>query len=169
MTVVLAVATLGGALASALRLWFALRARRFARALDREIRDALWTYHFACLQQDRTHSLQHITAEELSLARQMMREEGEAPVKVIDASLEYFRESIAWRHATYRPSPPFWALRLLPTKDAHRYSLEWSAHLRGLIDEGNVGRVKADRRRLRCLRFPSPSFCGRDVSLGAKH
>jgi len=71
MNLVLVAGTAVGAIANVLALWFALRARRqrFARALDREIRDAVWEYARACHESREPHSLSSFSPTELLTAR----------------------------------------------------------------------------------------------------
>jgi hypothetical protein len=42
---------------------------------------------------------------------------------------------------------PSWILGLMSADDAQRYSSEWGAHLLQLIEEGEVGQARRDRRR----------------------
>jgi hypothetical protein len=43
---------------------------------------------------------------------------------------------------------PSWALRLMGSDDAQRYTWEWGAHLHQLVEEGELRQARRDRRRL---------------------
>jgi hypothetical protein len=43
---------------------------------------------------------------------------------------------------------PSWALRLMGSDDAQRYTWEWGAHLHQLVEEGELRQARHDRRRL---------------------
>jgi hypothetical protein len=149
MSLLLAVGTVVGATANVVAVWLALRARRrrFARALDREIRDAVWEYARACHESGKPHSLSGFSPIDILSAHadEVFFQE------VRNASLEFLQESLKWRLEYYQPSVPRWVLSLLPPADAQRYNLEWAAHLRELHDDGDRRRLRADRRRLGVL------------------
>ena len=149
MSAVQAVAALFGAIANVLALCLALRAKRkrFARALDKEIRGAVWAYHITCLQNGSANSLDSLQADEISRYFESRSLHREAAPAIRDASLQFVHESLTWRLASYKPSVPRWALSLLPQADAYRYNLEWGAHLRELVDDSHVSRVRGDRLR----------------------
>jgi DNA-binding transcriptional MerR regulator len=46
------------------------------------------------------------------------------------------------------PKIPSWAMRLMASEDAERYTQEWGAHLYQLIEEGELRQARRDRRRL---------------------
>lgn len=145
VNVALAVATFVGTVASVVGLCLGLRARRrrFARALDNEVRRAVWAYALACKQSGTSHSLSPFSPADIADFRQGLASSG----PLSDASVEFVRESLTWRLESYRPSVPRWALRFLPPNDAFRYNLEWGAHLRELRDHDHRGQARADRRR----------------------
>lgn len=87
-------------------------------------------------------------SHQAKLILQVLLDAPEVPQTILDASLEFVNESLTWRLETYRPSVPPWALGLLPHADAYRYNLEWSAHLRELVDNSEMSQVRADRLRL---------------------
>lgn len=149
MNMVLVVGTLVGAIANVLAVWLALRARRrrFAHALDQEIRNAVWEYAEACHASGKPHSLSSFSPAELLSAKA-----GETTSEeVLNASRDFLHESLKWRLEYYRPSVPRWTLSLLPPADAHRYNLEWAAHLTELLEEDDQKRLRADQRRLAVL------------------
>jgi hypothetical protein len=57
--------------------------------------------------------------------------------------MEYIRE----QRQEGKTNPPTWVLRLMTPKDAHRYKLEWGAHLHQLIEDGEIRQARHDRRR----------------------
>jgi hypothetical protein len=121
----LVVGTLVGAIANVLAVGLALRARRrrFMRALDDEIRRAVWDYALVCSENGTSHSLSRLLPAEVRDYHFRMTQGREVPQTILDASLEFVNESFTWRLETYRPSVPLWALGLLPRADAYRYNL----------------------------------------------
>jgi hypothetical protein len=146
----LVVGTLVGAIANVLAVGLALRARRrrFMRTLDDEIRRAVWDYALICSENGTSHSLSGFSPAEVRDYHLRMTQGREVPQAIYDASLEFVQESFTWRQECYRPSVPRWVLGLLPHADAYRYHLEWGAHLRELVDNGEMNQVRTDRRRL---------------------
>jgi hypothetical protein len=58
------------------------------------------------------------------------------------------RPVLLLRHGRPKASIPSWALGLMAAKDAQRYTWEWGAHLRELIEDGEGRQARRDRRRL---------------------
>lgn len=153
MNLALVVGTLVGAIANVFAVWLALRARRrrFARLLDREIRSTVRRYAWTCHRDGTQHSLSCFSPAEVAFSHELLRAGDGVSDAIRNASLDFVRESLSWRLESYRPSVPLWTLRLLPPADARRYNLEWAAHLRELLEDGDHKRLRADRRRLGLL------------------
>jgi hypothetical protein len=118
------------------------------RALDDEIRRAVWDCALVCSENGTSHSMSGFLPAEVRDYRLRASQGREAPQATHDALLEFVKESLRWRLESYRPSVPLLALGLLPHADAYRYNLEWSAHLRELVDNSEMSQVRTDRRRL---------------------
>ncbi len=153
MNLALIVGTFVGAIANVLALWLALRARRrrLGHMLDREIRNTVWEYAWTCHKNGTQHSLSCFSPAEIAFSNRLLRAGDSVSDAIQDASFSFVKESLSWRLESYCPSVPLWTLRLLPPADARRYNLEWAAHLRELLDDGDHRRLRADRRKLGLL------------------
>jgi hypothetical protein len=73
---------------------------------------------------------------------------------VIDAETHAAMRSANRRRSSRQPRTrvkadvPLWATGLLSDQDAARYTYEWGAHLRQLIEEGQLDQARRDRRML---------------------
>jgi hypothetical protein len=125
------IATIIGAAGTVICAWFAWTETR-----------ARWELHRARKELRRTVGAWKTASEGRSFREARFRRAGYVEIEEHGGRLHI----ISGRGGS--ADPPSWALAWMSDEDASRYLLEWGAHLRELIDEGELEQARRDRRRL---------------------
>ncbi|MGO9322669.1 MAG: hypothetical protein ACLQBY_17960 [Solirubrobacteraceae bacterium] len=162
MTIVIAIGTVLGAVASAACAWVGIRSHY--KALSHDERLALihiikariaWEYDASPRQVTNPHFMYRITDN----GRIEVKLRDRDAILVVDASMvrqaaHSANQASRQQQRAFAPNAsshhkvPNWVLALMPDEDAQRYCQEWGAHLHQLVEEGEIRQARRDRRRL---------------------